>query len=212
MITRAALILLLSTASAQAADIKVVVPEIREKTPNGWTTKKPAVVTVSGHIEKGDNTKFSQTIGRIKNATVYLDSRGGNALASVRIGKTIRERNFHTAVLNFMDCLSGCALVWLGGTKRYLGGFAQVGFHGPFLNRNVASYGALDAAGRAAAIALTTNIVGNYLVKWLDLKKEAVGYVTMAPPEKLIYLTQEDGETYGIEFTRMNVPDYDPLP
>jgi hypothetical protein len=60
--------------------------------------------------------------------------------------------------------------------------------------------------------AAVTTIVTDYIMHTLDLKKETAGYVTMVSPEKLTYLTPEDGERYGIEFTRMNMPGYDLLP
>lgn len=54
--------------------------------------------------------------------------------------------------------------------------------------------------------------VENSVIGSLGLKKETAANVTMAPPEKLIYLTQEDGEKYGIAFTRINIPGYDRCP
>jgi hypothetical protein len=36
--------------------------------------------------------------------------------------------------------------------------------------------------------------------------------LTEAPPKRFNMLTQEDGDRVGIEFTRMNIPGYDPLP
>ena len=41
---------------------------------NNGVTEIPAVVTVSGHINQGDDDKFANTIDGIKSATVYFES------------------------------------------------------------------------------------------------------------------------------------------
>jgi hypothetical protein len=201
------------TANAQEAEIKVVVPEIREKAPDGRTTGQSAVITVTGHFRKGDNIRFFDAVEKIQSATVYFDSPGGNVSAGIGIGEIIHERNFHTAVINYGRCLSACAVAWLGGTKRYLGGFAEIGFHGPFTKKNVVPYDTIGTMGWTfEASPRGTNMVIDYVTGMLGLKKETAAYVTMAPPQKLTYLTPEDGEKYGIEFTRINIPAYNPLP
>jgi hypothetical protein len=147
----------------------------------------------------------------VRSRLLYLNSPGGNTSAGIGIGEIIHERNFRTAVINYGKCLSACAIAWLGGTKRYVGGFAEVGFHHPTFVKDIV----LDEATSARAMEHTLGIIDSYAVRMLGLSKDAGGYVTvMFPtnPKSINYLTPEDGEKYGIAFTRMNIPGYDPLP
>jgi hypothetical protein len=56
------------------------------------------------------------------------------------------------------------------------------------------------------------HIIDSYVVSMLGLSKETAGYVIVMPPKTFNFLTTEDGTKYGIAFTRMNIPGYDPLP
>ena len=201
MIQRVGLILLLLTASAQAADIKVV---------------SPAVVTVSGRFSKGDSVRFFDAVEKLQNATVYFDSIGGNAFAGIGIGEIIHERRFRTAVLNYHICVSACAIAWLGGKERFTGLGSIVGFHAPYIKqrtRESITYGTTAVWGvNIVRSGAGTTMVRSYLTDTLSLSGAAALYVTKADPIKVNILTAEDGKKYGIVFTRMNIPGYNPLP
>jgi hypothetical protein len=77
-----------------------------------------ALVAVEGDLEIGDDVKFRTQVGRLTKAVVVFNSRGGNLLAGIEIGKTIRLKSFATAVLDGLRCASACAFAWLGGSPR----------------------------------------------------------------------------------------------
>jgi hypothetical protein len=49
-----------------------------------------AMVVVEGDLVSGDDIKFGTQVGRLTKALVAFDGAGGNLLAGIAIGKTIR--------------------------------------------------------------------------------------------------------------------------
>src|ERR1700739_921922 len=90
------------------------------------------VITIVGTLVAPDGQKFADTVSDIHKAIVLFSSNGGNVVAGLRIGKLIRLRNFITAVPDGVQCASACALAWLGGTSRFMGADAKIGFHAAY--------------------------------------------------------------------------------
>ena len=65
-------------------------------------------------------------------AVVIFNSDGGNVLAGILIGEEIFKKKLATQVRNGERCASACAIAWLGGTKRFMGSEARVGFHAAY--------------------------------------------------------------------------------
>jgi hypothetical protein len=191
--------------SAQAADINVVVPE---------TAAHGAVVLVTGRIYDDDGKAFATVVAGINDATVYFVSGGGQLSSALTMGWTIRRKGFRTAVLDFQSCYSACALVWLAGTKRFAGYHASIGFHSAqevlpkkrVVSDNFEDLFSLQRSEQA------NKHVANYLTGFLGLPRSAVGYVTEAAPDDLTILSVERGKEHGIEFERISIPAYNPLP
>jgi hypothetical protein len=147
-----------------------------------------AIVVVEGRLESGDEIQFRTQVGRLTKAIVAFDSDGGNLLAGIAIGKTIRVKSLATAVLDEQRCLSACAIAWLGGLPRLMGRTAHVGFHAAY-NKE---------AGRASESGVGNALVGSYLNQ-IGLSEIAVVYITQAAPTELTLLTLPDAEKIGIE-------------
>jgi hypothetical protein len=147
-----------------------------------------ARVAVDGRFEAGDEIKFRTEVGRLTKAVVVFNSDGGNLLAGIEIGKTIRLKSFATAVLNGLRCASSCAFAWLGGSPRLMERGAQIGFHAAYT---------LDG-GRASESGVGNALVGSYLTQ-IGLSEAAVVYITQAAPTQLTLLTLQDAERIGIE-------------
>jgi hypothetical protein len=113
---------LLAATTARAATVEVV-----SLGPN-----KPSLVSVGGTFDLNDKDVFLRKIGSLSTAIVMLDSEGGSLIAGLQIGKIIRMKNFFTFVPDGTRCASSCALAWLGGTKRFMGSTAQIGFHAAY--------------------------------------------------------------------------------
>src|SRR5262245_4693996 len=157
-----------------------------------------AIVAVEGHLVADDHVKFRTQVGRLTKAVVAFSSDGGNLLAGIEIGKTIRLKSFATAVLDGQRCVSACALAWLGGSPRFMGRAAHVGFHAAYIERE----------GRASESGVGNALVGSYLTQ-IGLSEAAVVYITQAAPTEMTLLTLRDAEKIGIEVldrksTRLN--------
>jgi hypothetical protein len=190
---------------ARAADITVVVPE---------TAAHGAVVLVTGRIREDDGKVFATVVDGINDATVYFVSGGGLVSSALAIGWTIRRKSFRTAVLDFQSCFSACALAWLAGTKRFAGFNARIGFHSALevlpkkrvVSDNFEDLFSWQRSERA------NKYIANYLTGFLGLPPSAVGYVTEAGRDDLTLLSLERGKEHGIEFERISIPAYNPLP
>jgi hypothetical protein len=143
---------------------------------------------VEGHLVADDHVKFRTQVGRLTKAVVAFSSDGGNLLAGIEIGKTIRLKSFATAVLDGRRCVSACALAWLGGSRRFMGRAAHVGFHAAYIERE----------GRASESGVGNALVGSYLTQ-IGLSEAAVVYITQAAPTEMTLLTLRDAEKIGIE-------------
>jgi SPOR domain len=177
------LVLLAVANTGHAANISVV-----SLGPN-----KPSLVTISGTIDLADKDEFLRKIGPLANAIVAFESDGGNLIAGLQIGETIRLKNFATLVPDKARCASSCALAWLGGTRRFMGPQAQVGFHAAY-------------DGQTHQVTSTGNaLVGAYLNK-IGLPYSAVVYITSASPESVSWLSKSDAEKLGIEVSLFTTP------
>ena len=148
----------------------------------------PVIVTVVGTLVGSDSQKFIDAISGVRKAIIVFSSDGGSAIAGISIGKTIRFRNFMTAVPDGVRCASACALAWLGGTNRYMSADARIGFHAAYTSEN----------GRVQESGVGNALIGSYLGN-LGLSDAAVIYITSAHPEDIQWLTMADARRFGID-------------
>ena len=177
------IVLLLALARAHAATIEV-------KLDNG-----SALIVVEGNFELADIETFRTKAAPLSKATVVFQSNGGRLLAGIRIGTQIRAKKFATSIPEGGQCASACALAWLGGTRRYIGKDATVGFHAAYVFRG----DALAESGPGNAI------VGAYLNQ-LGLPEQAILYVTRAAPNSMEWMTFEDAAKHGIAVALLPPP------
>ena len=147
-------------------------------------------IYVTGEIELGDYAAFRDIAERVPDAVVFLESPGGTVIPALEIGQLVRERGYRTVVLAGSTCTSSCALIWLGGTRRYLESGGQIGFH---------ASSAPEQDGRLVESGVSNAFVGYYLSK-LELSERAVVFTTMASPYELAWLTAENSDGAGISF------------
>ena len=150
-----------------------------------------AIVIVEGDLVSGDDIKFRTQVGRLTKAIVAFDSDGGNLLAGIAIGKTIRLKSFATTVSDGRKCASACALAWLGGAPRFMGRAAHIGFHAAYIEKE----------GRASESGVGNALVGSYLTQ-IGLSEAAVVYITQAAPSQITLLTLREAEKIGIDHAR----------
>jgi hypothetical protein len=160
-----------------------------------------ALVTVEGDLEAGDHNKFRAQVGRLTKAVVVFNSDGGNLLAGIEIGKTIRLKSFATVVLDGLRCASACAFAWLGGSPRFMERGARIGFHAAYV----------EDRGRAAESGVGNALLGSYLTQ-IGLSEHAVVYITQAGPRQMTWLTLPDAKQIGIDVLPFETQTASPQP
>lgn len=158
-----------------------------------------SLILISGEIFRGDDERFATLAGATADdATVVLESIGGNLVAGLRIGSAIRMRAWRTAVADGATCASSCGLAWLGGVRRTVGQRARIGFHAAYIE-------GMDGIKRE--VGSGNALVGSYLGR-LGLTDAAVIYLTSAPPEGAAWLTEATARDVGVraEFAEFAVP------
>jgi hypothetical protein len=149
------------------------------------------VIGVDGPMLPGDYEQFRRVAVLHPKAVVRFNSDGGNLLAGIEIGKLIRLRNFGTLVVSNQRCASACALAWLGGTVRFMGATALIGFH--------AGYDATSGQETGVANA----VIGVYLNE-IGLSYNAAIYITRAAPDAITWLNVADARRLGIDVSVLN--------
>ncbi|WP_370157751.1 hypothetical protein [Bradyrhizobium yuanmingense] len=145
------------------------------------------LIELSGDIEKGDADLFAERTTKVSKAVVALRSDGGSLIAGIGMGELVRSKGFATLVPANARCASACALVWLGGTRRYMSPEARIGFHAAY-----------DGNGNETGIG--NAILGAYVNK-LGLSYSAVIYITQASPTSMTWLTAEEAKKNEIDLT-----------
>jgi hypothetical protein len=148
-----------------------------------------SIVAIEGDLVSGDEVKFRAQVGRLTKAIVVFNSDGGNLLAGIEIGKTIRLKSFATGVLDGLRCASSCAFAWLGGSPRFMERGARIGFHAAYID---------SAAGRPSESGVGNALLGSYLTQ-IGLSENAVVYITQAAPTEMTWLNLRDAKQIGIE-------------
>ena len=156
-----------------------------------------ALVAIEGELDLADIDAFRAKteplpVGR---ATVEFSSKGGSLLAGIRIGALIRTKKFSAVVPDGAQCASACALAWLGGTRRFVGEYASVGFHTAYIMKT----GGMSESGPGNAI------LGAYLNQ-LGLSERAILYITHAAPTSMQWMSMEQAAEYGITVAKLPPP------
>jgi hypothetical protein len=147
-----------------------------------------ALVTVEGAFILEDIQDFRQKVMSQPKALVAFESNGGSVIAGIEIGKIIRLRNFATLVPDNVQCASACALAWLGGSVRFMGPQARIGFHAAYVVEG----------GKASETGSGNALVGAYLAN-MGLPDSAIIYATQAAPTAMTWLNLTEAQQKGIE-------------
>jgi hypothetical protein len=151
------------------------------------------LIIIKGDITAEDEKTFKQIALNIEFATVVLDSPGGLIRPAIAIGKTIRIKEFATAVVD-AECVSSCALIWLAGDVRYMAKNSKVGFHAAYIE---------DKDGKTIPTATGNALVGSYLNS-LGLNESIVAFVTRAGATEINWLNKEGADRLGLPVSIIN--------
>jgi hypothetical protein len=147
-----------------------------------------SLITIRGALDLTDAIDFMRKTSTLNDAVVVLRSPGGNLMAGLQIGRTIRRRGFLTVIPPSANCSSACSLAWLGGRPRFMTRNSLIGFHAAYFMRS-----------DRPRISATANAVIESYLRELQLPDRAVRYVTGSPPEHLTWLTVAAAHDLGIE-------------
>lgn len=145
-------------------------------------------ISIFGTIEPGDQKQFTAVAMKYRQAAVLLRSNGGNLLAGLAIGRTIRMRNFDTGVAPNYFCASACALIWIGGRTRYMSSSSFIGFHAAYSIEG----------NKKQQTGLGNALIGAYLTE-LGLPIDAVIFATKSGPDELSRITPNEAQKAGID-------------
>ena len=151
------------------------------------------LIIIKGDITAEDEKTFKQIALNTEFATVVLDSPGGLIRPAIAIGKTIRIKEFATAVVD-AECVSSCALIWLAGDVRYMAKNSKVGFHAAYIE---------DKNGKTIPTATGNALVGSYLNS-LGLNESIVAFVTRAGATEINWLNKEGADRLGLSVSIIN--------
>jgi hypothetical protein len=146
------------------------------------------IVTISGEIKPGDETKFEDVIpvpGDPRSVIVNLDSRGGFNRPAALMGFVIRDRGFETRLERGSNCNSACTLIFFAGKYRSMAPGTQLGFH--------------SAAPETSLVRHeeTNRLIGIYL-RQMGAPEQVIELQPKADPTTLNYVTRDQAQRWGI--------------
>jgi hypothetical protein len=141
---------------------------------------QPTRIFVNGVLSWDEADQFIQKVEAVSNGIVFFNSKGGDLLAGLIIGQTIRQKKFSTVVTRDELCESVCGLAWLGGVQRFLEPPTRIGFR--------AASDAWEAGN--ASLAAYLNEIG--------LSASARSFITDAPHSGMNQLDRAQAEKLGI--------------
>ena len=117
--------------------LALVVPAVAQETPPANpTTQSPkarvVVMTIQGSISRNLVDKVKQNLARVQGDPVpagfivLIDSKGGDGMAAMKIGRMLREAKAHVFVNG--DCASACVFILASGVVRGASDYS-VGIH-----------------------------------------------------------------------------------
>lgn len=168
---------------------------------------------LTGPLEPGDSDKLHDALKALERlggnggelATIELDSRGGALEEGLRIGRLFRRFGVTTIVRKNAQCLSACALAFLGGAtvaaakivpSRRLEIGGQLGFHAFYAGQeeqSIASRAKGVAEGRAASALIIA-----YAVE-MGADPGLLARALVNPPEDVTYVIRVS------EFVGLNI-------
>lgn len=187
---------------------------------------------LSGVLEKGDAPRLTDEIARLARcsgsgckgdggavAVISLDSPGGAYTAGVQLADAFRENAYATVIESGDECLSACAVAFLGGTgfwptggvgfyvDRVIEPGGRLGFHSPYFSAEQAR--AAVASGQLQQLLDTSRLAIADLVATLgryNVSQDVLDTIIRMGADSF-YEVSTPADLYQI---RANLPDFDP--
>ncbi|MDC1482561.1 hypothetical protein N8146_09915 [Ascidiaceihabitans sp.] len=179
--------------------------------PNSKTRTCTIYLQIDQSISEQDVTSLKSILGRYHNPpfiTAYLNSRGGEVDAAVKLGRLFRQ---HYATVNVakhhnfngsagVGCFSACVLIYASGIAKYIGlnenGNGQwydIGIHQSFLSEeNVKNMSVEDGI---ATLKRTNKSIANYFDE-MGVSKELLNLSNSVGKNRIKLLNEKELKTY----------------
>lgn len=178
---------------------------------------------ISGEITKGDANKLNELIAKygrddgIVGGKVELSSPGGDYSEGIELAKFFKKRGITTYVRSGDQCLSACALAFLGGsyetestvgyTSRQMEVGARIGFHAPFPKLPEGKFSKEDIELSFATAIKITSEYASMIDEW-GIKPEMLNFLLKPDKSNLSYVdTVDNAASLGIEVIGLRPPD-----
>jgi len=150
------------------------------------------LISIEGQITQSDIRTLEDIFAgmkspRIMNTMVFVNSRGGDWHAAMKIGRLLRREIAQVSVLDDKHCLSACVLLLAGAPMRVLMPKAQIGIHRPYSNFT-GSISVEDAQKNYRILETSTRI---YLQE-MNMPTSIFEAMISVPPEKIRVLTDRE--------------------
>lgn len=161
-------------------------------------------IIIEGPIRSDSAQSFERFISdnRVpEQSDVILNSPGGSLYGGIALGRAIRRLNMNThvrvpdvsirganAAQNY-ECVSACALAFLGGRFRFAPNNARLGVHRFAFN---------DAVGREADAAQVVSATVVSYIQEMGVNPRLFELASMTPPSSMYYLTPSDWRNLNV--------------
>lgn len=172
-------------------------------------------IGINGPMEKGLTARFLKKAEGFEGRKVLLNSPGGDLMEGINLGRVLRKMGYLTSVGRLLnldkdivqqdigpgDCLSACAIAFLGGGERDPGSATRLGFHqfhegGAAYRGYFLSPTDVRAEGLGHA-QIVSGIVVNYMVE-MGVDARLFTQSATAGPNEVVRLTLEQARDYGV--------------
>lgn len=147
-------------------------------------------VRISEDIAPGDYERLFKGLianpGKFARKVALLDSIGGSAAESIKMGRLLREAGFETLVPTNSVCQGSCVYLLAAGKQRTVRGY--VGLHRPYYPAGDSS----QAAGSYNARAYLRD---------MDIPLELADTMQSIDPQRMRVLTTQELQRYGLGAT-----------
>jgi hypothetical protein len=133
---------------------------------------------------------------------VSLDSRGGDVMEALAIGREVRARFMYTQILNGEQCSSACVFILIAGVDRHAE-FGKIGLHRPaFDPEYFANLSPSEARDRYNSVVETLQ---RYYVEEMGGSPEAFRLIMSTPSRSARYLSTK--EIFDLNLTGQDPAD-----
>ncbi|WP_413711669.1 hypothetical protein [Rhizobium sp. Rhizsp82] len=157
------------------------------------------LLVIKGEFEPADDPmKMVAEYTEFQPGFITFDSNGGSVVAAIKFGRAIRALNANTLQIRSTQCVSACALAFLGGVKRSAEPGA-IGVHQAFFSDNAG----LDNKAAVTTIQMLTGEVIGYLSDMgvsakllqlsLSIESSDMRYLTTAEMREWNIITEDRG-------------------